>query len=380
MHLPSGIILLLLLLSLLTAAAALSGTGNNRPTSTGGTSGGAQYVHQQESSNRQFLLHQCFRQSSLDAFHMSGIMHYFANNKSSSSKKDSADNPDHHQYRILEIGCGAGHTTLDLLDKELPLNVEIVAIDADATMISDAKNRFVEDRSNTNPIQRRKISFYHQTGESMAANNDDTEGSFDVVWLRFVVVHVPKPEELLRAAVACLKPGGILLVEDTCTTTTAGASSSAVCDPPLFAHEFFHERHCKATLQLGGDLSRGAKIGNYMSNLGLHNVHCNSFAPIFGKGVEVQPWTSNQNEPYSHNPNRRLPREMFDAALNLLDLSLRSLIVKLKEMRLCSDEEAEQAQASMDECKKRIYSADDPASYQILSLPDGTIFQWWANK
>lgn len=38
---------------------------------------------------------------------------------------------------------------------------------------------------------------------------------FDAVWVRFVVVHVPDPLVLLQAAVSCLKPGGILLVEDT---------------------------------------------------------------------------------------------------------------------------------------------------------------------
>ena len=75
-----------------------------------------------------YILHQCFRQSSLEAFHLSGIM-------------DASSQPIQKPYRVLEIGCGEGHTTLNLLNEILPSHVQVTAVDTDAAIIRTAKAR-----------------------------------------------------------------------------------------------------------------------------------------------------------------------------------------------------------------------------------------------
>lgn len=113
--------------------AAFSSTPNSDDKTL--LSGGNQYIHE-ESSDRQYLLHHCFRQSSIGALHMSGII--------GTSKAAYEDSP----FRALEIGCGAGHTTLDLLNKVLSQQAKITAVDTDASMIDATKARLRQMDSN----------------------------------------------------------------------------------------------------------------------------------------------------------------------------------------------------------------------------------------
>ena len=53
-----------------------------------------------------------------------------------------------------------------------------------------------------------------------AAQTKEFANQFDAVWMRYVVVHVPDPKTLIKAATARLKLGGALLIED-CNTWMA---------------------------------------------------------------------------------------------------------------------------------------------------------------
>lgn len=132
--------------------------------------------------------------------------------------------------------------------------------------------------------------------------------------------------------------------------------------------------HAKATQKLGGDLTGGAKIGNYMRGQSLKDINCNSFAPAFGRGFKLQPWTSTPSEPSAEIPSSL----KFEFGRKLFQHSLTSSIPKLRELDLRSEEELKEAQESLlvfqlELDRKRIKS-------QIFSLPDGTIFQWWGRK
>lgn len=111
--------------------AAFSSTPNSDDKTL--LSGGNQYIHE-EGSDRQNLLHQCFRQSSIGALHMSGII--------GSSKMAYEDSP----LRALEIESGAGHTTL--LNKVLSQQAKITTVDTDASMIDATKARLRQMDSN----------------------------------------------------------------------------------------------------------------------------------------------------------------------------------------------------------------------------------------
>ena len=302
------------------------------------SSGGDHCIHNRnENSERQNVLHSCFRDTSADALRRSGIAN------AASSKEN---------YKVLEIGCGAGLTTIDLarqLDKS-----NIMAIDTNANMIADAQNRL---KLPENKDVQLRIQFQAQSGESSA---EKWEGQFDAVWMRFVVVHVPDPVKLVRSAAACLRPNGILLIEDS-------HIQGFVSDPPLYACTLLHEAHIEVSLKLGVDVRRGPLIGGYIKQTGLEDVKCNVFAPIFGKGVTVQPWDGNRNGQHESNSVDR-----FELGLQLLRLSLDLLEPKFLELKVCSSDDIEQAKSSLDEV--------NASSFQLFSIPGGQIFQWWARK
>jgi SAM-dependent methyltransferase len=117
---------------------------------------------------------------------------------------------------------------------------------------------------------------------------------FDAVWLQFVIVHVPDPEALLVAALKCFKPGGILLVEDCYVTW------SIINMPPV------NLRPCMTSFTINtlkqhlnweeNNFTRGARIRTYLSNIGMREIECNSFAPVSGLGITIQPWTKVREE------------------------------------------------------------------------------------
>jgi 2-polyprenyl-3-methyl-5-hydroxy-6-metoxy-1,4-benzoquinol methylase len=129
-------------------------------------SGGDQYIHT-ENADRQKVLNSIFWPTSHQALDTFGISKHAAEDKS---------------FKILEIGCGNGSTTFDMA-RALP-NAKVVGLDTSLEMIESAK---VDLKSMPEQVQQR-VQFIHQTGESAATDYADT---FDVVWMRFVVVHVP---------------------------------------------------------------------------------------------------------------------------------------------------------------------------------------------
>jgi 2-polyprenyl-3-methyl-5-hydroxy-6-metoxy-1,4-benzoquinol methylase len=303
-------------------------------------SGGDQYIHNaNENLERQNILNQCFRHSSAEAFVKSKLV-----DQSTTISKE---------FRVLEIGCGAGVTTLDL--SQVLSAAKIVAIDANADLIEIARRNLKENH----PDLVSRINFTTKSGEEAA---EEWEGTFDAVWMRFVLVHVPDPMQLVQAAVACLKPGGTLLIED-CDAT------GAISDPPLYANTFIHEAHIAASLKLGADIRRGPWIGRYLVEAGLQDIHGDSFVPIFGKGPTLTPWC---RQPETLLGPVDSTTRHFDLGLQLLQMSLESLAPKLLELEICTQGELEKAYDSI--------ASVENLDYQLFSVPGGKIFQWWGKK
>lgn len=286
-------------------------------------SGGSQYIHNtMESTQRQTVLNKIFSSTSRSLWQRAQIP---AN------------------ARILEIGCGTGASTRDLA-MAYP-QASILAIDANPQLI-DAASLQHSDLPNVN--------WATLTGE---AAMDQLREQFDVVWMRFVVVHVPDPQHLIASAVACLQPGGTLLVEDC-------HANGWFCDPPLYACQMLHEAHVRASLELGADVRRGPWIGGYMRKAGLQEISVETFCPVFQKGIQMtSPWW---------DPNEVSTEEQFELGLQLLQQSLDSLSPKFLELNICSQLDIDQARESIQEVSQR--------EYQMFCIPGGHIFQWIGTK
>jgi trans-aconitate 2-methyltransferase len=98
---------------------------------------------------------------------------------------------------VLDLGCGPGHTTAMLADA-FP-EADIMGIDASDLFVSEAEQSAA-----------RRCSF-----RVADVTRTPLPGApADVIYARFLVVHVPEPQAVLTRWAGQLAPGGLLVVEE----------------------------------------------------------------------------------------------------------------------------------------------------------------------
>ena len=113
--------------------------------------------------------------------------------------------------RVADLGCGVGLVTALLADL-VGRGGHVVGIDASGAQIDEARARSDGDTS---------LSFV----QASATDTGLPRESFDLVYCRFLLIHLPEPERALREMRALLRPNGILVCED-------GDLTSAGSEPP----------------------------------------------------------------------------------------------------------------------------------------------------
>jgi SAM-dependent methyltransferase len=117
--------------------------------------------------------------------------------------------------RVADLGCGVGTVTTLLADLVGPEG-HVVGIDASAAQLAEARERV--------PAGGAQISFV----QASATDTGLPPGLFDLVYCRFLLLHLPEPERALREMWALLKPNGILVCEDGDLTTAGSEPPSAL--------------------------------------------------------------------------------------------------------------------------------------------------------
>jgi SAM-dependent methyltransferase len=114
--------------------------------------------------------------------------------------------------RVADLGCGVGMVTALLAGLVGPEG-HVVGIDASAAQLAQARERL--------PTGGTNVSFV----EASATDTGLPPASFDLVYCRFLLIHLPEPERALAEMRSLLKPNGILVCED-------GDLTSAGSEPP----------------------------------------------------------------------------------------------------------------------------------------------------
>jgi ubiquinone/menaquinone biosynthesis C-methylase UbiE len=127
--------------------------------------------------------------------------------------------------QVADIGCGIGKVTNWIAD-QVGATGTVTGVDSSAEQIEQArKNVAIAHPGNVGFI---KGSAY-QTGLP--------RDSFDLVYCRFLLMHLVQPMDALQEMKAILKPGGVVVCEES-------DFSQAFCDPPSPHHdrcfELFH--------------------------------------------------------------------------------------------------------------------------------------------
>ena len=113
---------------------------------------------------------------------------------------------------VADFGCGVGLVTALLAELVGPEG-HVVGLDASAAQLALARERMPAGSTNIRLV------------EASATDSGLPPASFDLVYCRFLLLHLPEPERALREMVALFKPNGLLVCED-------GDLTSAGSEPP----------------------------------------------------------------------------------------------------------------------------------------------------
>ncbi len=103
---------------------------------------------------------------------------------------------------VADFGCGIGATTRSLAEAVGP-NGAVTGIDLHEQQLAQAADMCAKQGF-------KNVSVLHAD----ASNTGLPDGSFDLVYCRFLLIHVPDPIACLHEMRRVLKPGGLIFVED----------------------------------------------------------------------------------------------------------------------------------------------------------------------
>lgn len=136
--------------------------------------------------------------------------------------------------KVLEIGCGQGQGTKNILRFFQPDSIE--AIDLDPHMIARAKKRVRDNRVQFKVGDASNLSF--------APDN-----SYDAIFDFGIIHHIPNWQDCLKELHRVLKPGGYLHIEDgsieSFTATVFGRFLHRILDHPyddMYTKAAFEEK------------------------------------------------------------------------------------------------------------------------------------------
>lgn len=117
--------------------------------------------------------------------------------------------------RVADLGCGVGMVTGLIAELVGPAG-QVVGVDFSGAQIAQAREML--------PAGVTNVSFI----EASATDTGLPHGSFDMVYCRFLLIHLTDPEKALREMHNLLKPGGVLVCEDGDLTSAGSEPSSSL--------------------------------------------------------------------------------------------------------------------------------------------------------
>jgi SAM-dependent methyltransferase len=170
--------------------------------------------------------------------------------------------------RVADLGCGVGTVTCDLAAMVGPEG-KVVGIDVSPEQLEHARDRSLGSGHDD-------VTFVHAS----ATDTGLPDASFDLVYCRFLLLHLVKPHEALREMFRLLRPNGILVCED-------GDLTSAGSEPPsalgLFADLF---GRLGPTRKL--DYTLGRRLYHLVRDAGFSTPHIVFVQPAFASGEGKQ--------------------------------------------------------------------------------------------
>lgn len=158
------------------------------------------------------------------------------------------------EARCLDVGCGLGFTTR-VLTTHLPAPQNVTGVDADPDLVGAARDGLGGDG----------VAEFREADATDLPFPDD---SFDVVFGRFLLAHVPEPETVVREYRRVVQDDGLVLVQEP-------DFQSLAVYPPSPSHE--------ESLGLAGqlfDIHMGRKCWHLLRDAGVENLQVRADVPV----------------------------------------------------------------------------------------------------
>jgi SAM-dependent methyltransferase len=166
--------------------------------------------------------------------------------------------------RVADLGCGVG-TVTSLLAEFVGPDGSVVGIDMSGDQLAQARARIDSDWTHVRFVQ------------ASATETHLPSASFDVVYCRFLLLHLVDPLAALAEMQWLLKPGGLLIVEDG-DLTSAGSE-------PASALSAFSELFGKLGPARGLDYTLGRRLYHLAQSAGFEGAEVNYNQPVIARGA-----------------------------------------------------------------------------------------------
>jgi SAM-dependent methyltransferase len=164
----------------------------------------------------------------------------------------------------LDVGCGGGDVTLKMAAL-VGAEGHVVGIDRDQSVLHLAR-------------QAAEGQGLPVTFRTVEAEELPEESAYDLVFSRYLLSHLPRPQRALEAMVRTVRPGGRLVLEDV-------YFPGHVCYPPNAALDRFVELYqAVAREKEGGDAAIGVRLLEMALEAGLEEVRVGLVVPTFREG------------------------------------------------------------------------------------------------
>jgi SAM-dependent methyltransferase len=161
--------------------------------------------------------------------------------------------------RCLDMACGGGDVTMALA--RLAPDGFVVGADIDEPQLDIARREAAE--AGLANVDYRVLDVMQPPG-------DDEQ--FDLIYVRFLLTHLPDPSLALTHLCARLAPGGALVVEDIDYT-------GSFCHPDNAAYRRYVQLYTDAVTRRGGDPNIGRRLPSLLRATGLADRQMNVVQP-----------------------------------------------------------------------------------------------------
>lgn len=176
------------------------------------------------------------------------------------------------RMRVVDFGCGPGLLT-NWVAEQIGPGGTVVGVDSSAEFIACARSR---------------ASRLEQSGKVQFINADVLAtalppGKFDLVYCRFLLVHLQRPLDCLSEMARLLKPGGWLVAEEC-------EISSGFTEPHCPEYQQMLQAMVKVGLANNVDYNLGPKLPGLLRTLGFERLQIHVQQPTYVKGEEKRFW------------------------------------------------------------------------------------------